>query len=145
METALSLEALATQVDLPLRTVRFYIQKGLVPRPTGSTRAATYGAIHVQRLRRIKALVAEGLSLARIAELLQVPHTHLPAIGQLDVRTHIQLAPGVELVISPEHAGLHAAQLRALVQAVTGALADLTAAPAGTARDPQGVHDDPKP
>lgn len=128
-ENTLSLEQLAEAADLPLRTVRFYIQKGLVPRPSGSTRAATYGPAHLQALLRIRQWSAAGLSLARIAELLSEP-VDLPPMprrqpGALEVRTHVHLGEGLELVVTPDRAGLDATQLRALIRAVLEAHAAL--------------------
>jgi hypothetical protein len=38
--------------------------------------------------------------------------------GDLDVRSHLQVAPGIELVISPEEAGLSMEQVRLLVREV---------------------------
>lgn len=128
-QNTLSLEQLAIAADLPLRTVRFYIQKGLVPRPTGSTRAATYGPVHLQALLRLRQWSAAGLSLSRIAELLSEP-VDLPPMprrqpGALEVRTHVHLGEGLELVVTPDRAGLDADQLRALIRAVLEAHAAL--------------------
>ena len=44
----LTLDELAALVDLPKRTVRYYIQLGLVDRPEGETRAARYGPRHAE-------------------------------------------------------------------------------------------------
>ena len=45
---------LCVLVDLPPRTVRYYVQMGLVDRPQGETRAARYGAAHLEQLLLIK-------------------------------------------------------------------------------------------
>lgn len=142
-QNTLSLEQLAAAADLPLRTVRFYIQKGLVPRPTGSTRAATYGPEHLAALLRIRRWSAAGLSLARIAELLEEPVNLPPSPrlepGALEVRTHVHLSEGLELVVTPDRAGLHGTQLRALIRAVLEAHAAIRA----TADDPAAPADEP--
>ena len=41
---------LCVLADLPPRTVRYYVQMGLVDRPQGETRAARYGALHLELL-----------------------------------------------------------------------------------------------
>ena len=65
-----SLDELAALVDLPKRTVRYYIQLGLVDRPDGETRAARYGTRHVEQLLQVRKWSDAGVSLERIRELL---------------------------------------------------------------------------
>ncbi len=48
------LAELAVLADLPPRTVRYYVQIGLVDRPEGETRAARYGARHLEQLLQIR-------------------------------------------------------------------------------------------
>ncbi len=128
--TELTLEQLAAAADVPLRTARFYIQKGLLPRPHGSTRSAWYDAGHLETLLRIRKWSEAGLSLARIAELLTsgdatTPPRQVP--GAIEVRTHVFLAAGLELVITPDQARLSPEQLRALIRALLDAHASLSA------------------
>ena len=128
--TELTLEQLAAAADVPLRTARFYIQKGLLPRPHGSTRSAWYDAGHLETLLRIRKWSEAGLSLARIAELLTSGDTTAPprrAPGAIEVRTHVYLAAGLELVITPDQARLSPEQLRALIRALLDAHASLSA------------------
>ena len=65
-----TLDELCTLVDLPKRTVRYYIQLGLVDRPEGETRAARYFPRHVEQLLQIRKWTEAGVSLERIRELL---------------------------------------------------------------------------
>ncbi|MBK9657475.1 MAG: MerR family transcriptional regulator [Rhodanobacteraceae bacterium] len=128
--TELTLEQLAAAADVPLRTARFYIQKGLLPRPHGSTRSAWYDAGHLETLLRIRKWSEAGLSLARIAELLTSGDAMTPprcVPGAIEVRTHVYLAAGLELVITPDQARLSPEQLRALIRAVLEAHASLSA------------------
>jgi DNA-binding transcriptional MerR regulator len=129
-QTELTLEQLAAAADVPLRTVRYYIQTGLLARPQGSTRAARYGTEHLANLLRIRKWSEAGLSLARIAELLDSGETTAPprrVPGAIEVRTHIHLADGLELVITPDLARLSPEQLRALIRAVLAAHASVAA------------------
>jgi len=119
--TELTLEQLAAAADVPLRTVRFYIQKGLLARPHGSTRSAWYDAEHLSALLRIRRWSEAGLSLARIAELLtdgELAPAPRRIAGAIEVRTHIHLAEGLELVVTPDQARLSPEQLRALIRAL---------------------------
>lgn len=65
------LAELCVLVDLPPRTVRYYVQIGPWDRPQGETRAARYGAVQLEQLLQIKKWTAAGLSLERIRELLR--------------------------------------------------------------------------
>jgi DNA-binding transcriptional MerR regulator len=125
------LSELCVLADLPVRTVRYYIQIGLVDRPQGETRAARYGPRHLEQLLQIKQWTAAGVSLERIRALLQgepppVPPRH-QALGVVTVCSHVGVAAGVEVVIDPGRAGLTPEQVRAFVQGVMAAFAAVTA------------------
>ena len=61
-----TLDELCTLSDTPRRTVRYYIQLGLVDRPIGETRAAHYGARHLEQLLKIRQFTEAGVSLDEI-------------------------------------------------------------------------------
>ncbi len=124
-----TLADLCVLTGLTPRTVRYYVQIGLVDRPTGETRAARYGSRQVEQLLLIKKWSEAGLALERIRELLhgQTPAAppRAPAPGHVAVCSHVLVADGVELVIDPGRAGLSPEQLRAFVRAVMDAFAPL--------------------
>ncbi|MBV5297608.1 MAG: MerR family transcriptional regulator [Rhodoferax sp.] len=125
---------LCVLADLPIRTVRYYVQAGLVDRPEGETRAARYCAKHLEQLLLIKKWTAAGVSLERIRELLQgapapVPPRQ-PAIGSVEVCSHLKVADGIELVIEPGRAGLSPGQVRHLIQGVMAVFAQVSGAQA---------------
>ena len=62
----LTIEELSTAVDLPVRTIRYYIAEGLIAGPGGRGKAALYDEDHVARLRLIRRLSSERLPLADI-------------------------------------------------------------------------------
>lgn len=118
-----SLDELSALVDVPRRTVRFYIQEGLVDRPEGAKRGAYYTRDHLERLLTIRKWQRAGLSLERIRELTagQADHGDLPPErprrpGDVNLRSHVLLRPGVELVIEPQQAGLTPEEVRALAR-----------------------------
>lgn len=117
-----SLADLCVLTDLAPRTVRYYVQIGLVDRPQGETRAARYGAVQVEQLLLIKKWTAAGLSLDRIRELLRgEPAPVAPrarAVGSVEVRSHLMVADGVDVVIEPGRAGLSPEQVRRFIQGV---------------------------
>jgi len=67
----LDLNALAAAADVSARTVRYYIQQGLLPAPESRGPGAHYGAEHLARLRVIKRLQREHLPLAEIRKRLE--------------------------------------------------------------------------
>jgi DNA-binding transcriptional MerR regulator len=71
----LTIEELAAQADVPVRTVRYYIAEGLLPGPGSRGKGAAYGAEHLIRLRLIRRLAARRVPLGEIRDLL----TRLPA------------------------------------------------------------------
>jgi DNA-binding transcriptional MerR regulator len=127
-DTSFSIEQLCTLADVPVRTLRFYIQKGLVDRPEGERRTARYTQRHLEQLLMIRKWIAAGLSLERISELQAGSGVELPPLrrrpGDLRVQSHLHLREGLELVLDPELAELSPGQVRALANGVM-ALYDL--------------------
>ncbi|MCF8209806.1 MAG: helix-turn-helix domain-containing protein [Rhodoferax sp.] len=124
-----SLDDLCTLSDTSKRTVRYYMQIGLVNPPIGSTKAAHYLHQHLEQLLTIRKLSDAGVTLERIREVLSGEDPPLPPrrrqSGSVEVRSHLFIADGVELEISPEQAGLSPEQVRTLVRAVMKAYQDL--------------------
>ena len=117
-----TLDELCLLTDFSKRTVRYYIQLGLVSRPVGEARAAKYTGEHLSQLLRIKKLSEAGVSLERIREVLAGEDSPVPLRerrpGTVEVRSHIYVAPGIEVQISPEEAGLSPEQLRKFVREI---------------------------
>jgi DNA-binding transcriptional MerR regulator len=142
--TQYTLDHLANLAGVPRRTVRYYIQLGLVDRPIGETRAAYYTWQHLRQLLEIRRLTEQGFSLERVRELMEqgAPRAAAPAMtllataaraprpGSLTVQSHVHLADGVELVIDPDRARLSPEALRQFardaIAAYERALADQT-------------------
>lgn len=124
----MSLQQLSDRAGVQGRTIRYYIQKGLLPAPQGERRGAHYSAEHLADLLRIRQWQEAGLSLEAIGELLHA-REHPPLAparpGAVEVRSHLIVADGVELVVAPDRAGLTQTQLRQLFRAVQQAHAEL--------------------
>lgn len=124
----LNLQQLSQQSGVPQRSIRFYIQQGLLPRPHGQTRAATYTKYHLATLLRIRHWQQAGLSLDAIADLLHAksePPLAPARPGTVEVRSHLIIADGLELTVAAERAHLTQHEIRQLFQTVQAAYARL--------------------
>ena len=123
MQEKYGIRDLARLLDFPVRTIRFYLQKGLIKGPHGAGRGAWYDTEHVEQLLKIKRWQSAGLSLERIQELLNYANEpELPDIqpkaGDTRVISHLHLGQGLTLMIDPIAAGVSSEQLRMLVPAM---------------------------
>ena len=125
-----SIEELCRLLDMSRRTVRYYVQEGLIAGPNGQKRGAWYDEDHLRQLQQIKEWQGAGYSLDRIKELMEsnaTPAESLLALqpkrGDIAVWSRIHIAAGVELNINPERAGLSPEQTRQLYREI-GAMID---------------------
>mgnify|MGYP006092772557 CR=1 FL=1 len=120
-----SLQEISKLADLPARTIRYYIQKGLVDKPDGARKTASYGQLHLEQLMTVKRLSDSGLSLAAIAKVMagkqphQLNENDAPLLGEVRVKSHIHITCGVELSFDPRLCDLSQTQLRALTQVIS--------------------------
>ncbi len=118
-----SIDDLCQLTGLTRRTIRFYIQSSLLARPHGERRGAWYGSEHLERLIAIRKWTSAGLSLEGIAALLADASSEIPPLrplraGTVEVRSHLTVAAGVDVVVSPERTRLTPEQLRDFLQRV---------------------------
>lgn len=121
MDTTFTLEQLSSLTDLPLRTIRYYIQLGLVDRHEGDRRHARYTQKHLDQVLQIRALADQGIPLERIKQLINGITTPPPppkAAGDISVISKVFIATGVELHLDPQSAGLSPEKLRKFVRTV---------------------------
>lgn len=84
-EPTYDLRALCEAAGVTPRTVRFYVQQGLLPSP-GLGAGARYTAEHLQRLELIRRLQRTHLPLAEIRRHLDEEPAPRPAVAQTAVR-----------------------------------------------------------
>ena len=124
--TKLGIDDLCRLTGLTRRTVRFYIQKGLLEKPNGEKKGAWYSQEHLERLARIRQLSASGLSLDAVARQLDDTVDaggNSPAAmpGTVTVKSHITLARGLEVVVCPDLAQMRPEQLRKFIRLLSEA------------------------
>jgi len=107
-------EELASLAGVTRRTVRYYVQEGLLQPPLGRGRGRHYGPEHLKALIRLRTLQEQGLTLAairvrqesggapaaeaaaRVAEPRPLADT---ALGR-SAWTRVEILPGLELHVS---------------------------------------------
>ena len=89
----LKLRELGEQAGVSPRTVRYYIALGLLPSPGRLGPSTRYGRVHLDRLRLIKRLQEERLSLAEIRQRLEGEPMPAPAIAAAPARQVVATRP----------------------------------------------------
>ena len=86
------------------RTVRYYVQEGLLPTPLGVGRGNHYGSEHLEQLLKVKSLQESGQTLDEIRQVLK-QKSHRAERAPEPERTiwrRLTLAPGVELNVAAD-------------------------------------------
>lgn len=113
-----SIDELASLAELPRRTVRYYIQQGLVDKPVGEKRGAYYTQSHLEQLLTIRKWQNAGVSLDRIREILATPTSGmLPpprprGAGTVEVWSHLVVTDGIEVMLEPGRSGMSPEDVR---------------------------------
>jgi DNA-binding transcriptional MerR regulator len=103
-----SIDELADLGGVSRRTVRFYVQEGLLPSPLGVGRGSHYDQSHLDRLLQVKAEQEAGRSLDDIRVRLRPSSgagRHVAEPSQSVPRSawrRLELAPGVELHVASD-------------------------------------------
>jgi DNA-binding transcriptional MerR regulator len=108
-ERRYSIDELADLAGVSRRTVRFYVQEGLLPAPLGVGRGSHYDRTHLDRLLEVRALQEAGRSLEDIkAGRLSAA---MPSLSKASRSSRalsrsawrrLELAPGVELHVASD-------------------------------------------
>ena len=107
-DTRYAIGDLADLGGVSRRTVRYYVQEGLIPQPLGVGRGNHYGQEHLDRLLHVKALQEAGRTLDEIRQVLDSTPTRAAALPRpaspLPRTTYrrIPLARGVEIHVSDD-------------------------------------------
>lgn len=119
------IEELARLTGLTRRTIRYYVQIGLLQAPFGKKRAAYYGAEHLERLLKIRRLTANHVPLEEIAASLKEDFESLdqcsvagPRLGEVNVCSHVNLGAGLTLVIDPNLTHMKVDAIRELASGI---------------------------
>ena len=86
------------------RTIRYYVQRGLIPPPEGAGRGHFYQSVHLERLLQIRDLQDQGVPLEEIRVILEGGREapwEPPPTPDVEVITRIRVSEGLELLVSP--------------------------------------------
>ncbi len=139
-----SIQALADRTGTTRRTIRYYVQRGLLPRPEGGGRGHYYTEEHLRRLAVIKKWRRQGVPLEKMRELLeagepasvssagevtsvQEPGPAAAAPPEVSTWDHVEVAPGV--VLKVRRGMLSREEMTRVVEAARAALRDGSGAP----------------
>ena len=129
----LSISDLTERTGLTRRTIRYYIQRGLVDQPNGVKRGAWYTQRHLQQLLAIKYLQDGNLTLEEIGRRVrqaqdepagQVLARQAIAFADMEVVTPpragetVKVAEGIDLVVDASLSELGPAELRRFVSEI---------------------------
>ncbi|HNX77213.1 MAG TPA: MerR family transcriptional regulator [Candidatus Rifleibacterium sp.] len=96
------------------RTIRFYVQSGLLAAPAGAGRGHYYTDAHLQALQRIKDLKDNHLSLDEIARRLNGGPVEVVGLPVPTSWVRIEVCPGVEVHIQGGRYPVTPARMRRL-------------------------------
>ena len=118
MDPRYSIDELARLAGVSGRTVRYYVQRGLIPPPAGRGPGRHYGQEHLERILHLRTLQREGLTLdgaihsldggSRRPAMNEPVHRELVTRIRLDEGRWLEIAPGAD--VPSDH------QLRELVR-----------------------------
>lgn len=117
------IEELAERGAVSRRTVRYYVQRGLLPAPTGVGRGDHYTEAHLVALVRVRELQEAGVSLADIPARLAGSPTEAPsAVSREDApmqTTWTRIALRADLELHVRGRRLSEEQMSALMTVIT--------------------------
>jgi len=96
-----TIEELGELTGYTRRTIRYYVQEGLIDPPAGRGRGGFYYDSHVQQLLRIKSFQEKGIGITAMVSLMQ-KETPQPELSSRKVMIRYDIVPGIEVSISRE-------------------------------------------
>jgi DNA-binding transcriptional MerR regulator len=100
-----NIETLAKMTGLTRRTVRYYVQRGLLDQPEGGGRGSYYTDRHLSTIEKIKKWSEQGVPLIHIKAMLEgkeIPvHVDVSTGVQVESCERCTIADGIELHFRP--------------------------------------------
>jgi len=96
-----TIEELGELTGYTRRTIRYYVQEGLIDPPAGRGRGGFYYDSHVQQLLQIKSFQEKGIGITAMVSLMKKEAVE-PVLPSREVMVKYQIVPGIEVNISRE-------------------------------------------
>lgn len=96
-----TIEELGEMTGYTRRTIRYYVQEGLIDPPAGRGRGGFYYDSHVQQLLQIKSFQEKGIGITAMVSLMKKEAVE-PVLPSREVMIRYQIVPGIEVNISRE-------------------------------------------
>ena len=117
---------LSDRTGVSRRTIRLYVQRGMLPAPFGKGRGSSYGKEHLGGLEKIRKLQDAGHSLEAIRKIvsgiqmeeIEPSAPRIRPVMKAELWTRLRVAKGVELHIDAAAYEATPQQLRELREAV---------------------------
>lgn len=132
-----SIEQLVELTGFARRTIRFYIQQGLVEAPFGARKTPRYTQKHVEQLLKVRQYKEAGINLKRIAQLLNsgsdsnAGQEFIDKAGSVSLISRIHVGNGITLDIDRNQCSLNddhirnlASEIHSLITKIQGASHD---------------------
>lgn len=96
-----TIEELGEITGFTRRTIRYYVQEGLIEPPAGRGRGGFYYDSHVQQLLRIRSFQEKGIGINAMLSMMEEEknETLLPS---RQVMVRYEIVPGIEINVSRE-------------------------------------------
>lgn len=95
-ETKYTIDDLCDLTAFSRRTIRYYVQEGIIDPPSGRGRGGFYYDSHLQKLLKIKSLQEKGMSLIAIGKYLNQGKIEEPELLRT-VWAEYEIMPGLEI------------------------------------------------
>ncbi|MDI9570292.1 MAG: MerR family transcriptional regulator [Pseudomonadota bacterium] len=115
-ENKYTIDCLVELSGFSRRTIRYYVQEGLIDPPAGRGRGGFYYDSHLERLRLIKAYQEKGIRISAIAAMLSREEPAADVAPSRNVMIRYEIAPGIELNVSREREISEAAKILEIIR-----------------------------
>jgi DNA-binding transcriptional MerR regulator len=119
IEPRFTLDELIDATGVNQRTIRYYVQQGLVPPAAGKGRSSHYTSAHVEALTQIRELRDRNLSIEEIRQVIEADAQPAVLSAAGESWTRFVLHPGVEIHVladAPEHVHVLVDQMQQLAR-----------------------------
>ena len=93
-----TIDELCELTGLSRRTIRYYVQEGIIDPPAGRGRGGFYYDSQLEKLGQIRSLQEQGMTLSLIREQLRGPETPAAPYSR-DVWVRYEIMPGMEITV----------------------------------------------